>query len=169
MKDGTFALIDEFLKNSGMKGKYKEEIVAATETICKAFQNGNRLYVCGNGGSAADSEHIVGEFAKSFIKNRPVDKAFAEKFLKSFPEDGELMKRTETGFPAFSLISQTAIMTAINNDIGGDYVFSQQVYAYVNMDDILIGERDENDIKIFDRREFKTEGAPSEVTYFAIA
>lgn len=139
MKDSTLALIDEILVNSGLKGKYKAEIVAATEAISKAFQNGNRLYVCGNGGSAADSEHIVGEFAKSFKKKRPVDKVFEEKFLESFPEDGELMKKTETGFPAFSLVSQSGIMTAVNNDIGGDYVFSQQAYAYVNAGDVFVG------------------------------
>lgn len=139
MRDSTFTLIDEILENSGLKGKYKEEIVAATEEICKAFQNGNRLYVCGNGGSAADSEHIVGEFAKSFKKKRPVDDAFADKFLKMFPEDGELIKLTDTGFPAFSLVSQSGITTAVNNDIGGDYVFSQQAYAYVREGDIFIG------------------------------
>ena len=139
MEKSSFALIDEILENSGLKNKYKEEIVAATEAICKAFKSGNRLYVCGNGGSAADSEHIVGEFAKSFRKKRPADKTFAEKFLESFPEDGELIKRTETGFPAFSLVSQSGVMTAVNNDIGGDYVFSQQVYAYANAGDIFIG------------------------------
>ena len=139
MKDSTLALIDEILENSGLKGKYKEEIVVATETVCKAFQNGNSLYVCGNGGSAADSEHIVGELVKSFKKKRPVEKTFAEKFLESFPEDGELMKKTETGLPAFSLVSQSGIMTAVNNDIGGDYVFSQQAYAYVNAGDVFIG------------------------------
>jgi len=139
MKDSTFTLISEILDNSGLKDKYKEEIIFATETICKSFQGGNRLYVCGNGGSAADSEHIVGELVKSFRKKRPVDDVFAEKFLKIFPDDGELIKRMETGFPAVSLVSQSAIMTAVNNDIGGDYVFSQQVYAYVNAGDIFIG------------------------------
>ncbi len=139
MKETTVKLIYEMLEKSGMGNNYASEIISATKTVCEAFRSGHRLYACGNGGSASDAEHIVGEFAKSFKKKRPVDKAFEEKFLVVFPGDGEIVKKTETGLPAFSLVSQSGIMTAVNNDIGGDYVFSQQAYAYINEGDIFVG------------------------------
>jgi len=139
MKKSTYLLIDEIIDKSGLGAEYKPAIENATKVVCDSFRAGHRLYVCGNGGSASDSEHIVGEFAKSFRKKRPVDKAFSEKFLQLFPDDEDLMKKTETGLPAFSLVSQSGIMTAVNNDIGGDYVFSQQAYAYVNAGDVFIG------------------------------
>ena len=139
MKESTVKLIYEMLENSGFGKKYAEEIFSATEAIANAFKTGHRLYACGNGGSASDAEHIVGEFAKSFKKKRPVQQEFAEKFLGVFPECVEVAEKTEIGLPAFSLVSQSGIMTAVNNDIGGDYVFSQQAYAYVNDGDILVG------------------------------
>ena len=138
MKDTTISKVVEMLETSGLHDKYKTEIITAVETICNAFRSGNRLYICGNGGSASDAEHIAGEFAKSFIKKRPVDKTFEENFLKQFPNDADLIRKTEKGFPAFSLASQTSLMSAVNNDIGGDYVFSQQACAYVNDGDVLI-------------------------------
>ena len=139
MKESTVKLVYEMLENSGFGKKYAEKILSATEAIANAFKSGHRLYACGNGGSASDAEHIVGEFAKSFKKKRPVQKEFAEKFLGVFPDFGEIVEKTEIGLPAFSLVSQSGITTAVNNDIGGDYVFSQQAYAYVNDGDILVG------------------------------
>lgn len=139
MQESTYALTDEILKASGWEDEYREGILRATESICEAFRAGHRLYVCGNGGSAADAEHIVGEFVKSFRKKRPVDDAFSEEFMKAFPDDGVLLQKTEVGLPAFSLVSQSALMTAVNNDIGGEYVFSQQAYAYVRQGDVFIG------------------------------
>lgn len=139
MKNSTIELIYEILEKSGMKGKYGKEIIEATEAVCEAFRNGHRVYVCGNGGSASDAEHIVGELAKSFYKKRPLKNEFAKKFLSQFPDDETLLNKTELGLPAFSLVSQCAIISAVNNDIGGDYVFSQQAYAYVCEGDVFIG------------------------------
>lgn len=137
MKSTTKELIAKMLSESGLQ-QYEQVVTSATATICECFANGNRLYVCGNGGSAADCEHIVGEFAKSFTKKRPLPDEFRQKFLTMFPDDELLALKTEVGLPAYSLVSQSGIATAVNNDIGGEYVFSQQVYAYVNGGDVLV-------------------------------
>ena len=69
---------------------------------------------------------------KSFIK-------FREKYLAMFPGEEEFLDRTQVGFPAHSLVSQCGIMTAVLNDLGGENVYSQQAYAYINAGDIFIG------------------------------
>lgn len=140
LKHSTLKLVDKILAEALLSDvAIHMSLIDAVKAVCASYKNGGHTFICGNGGSASDSEHIVGELVKSFKKKRPIDKAFTEKFLENFPNDGELIKKTETGFPAFSLVSQTAIMTAINNDIGGDYVFSQQAYAYVGENDVFIG------------------------------
>lgn len=138
LKQTTLKLIDKILSESSLADNVPY-IAEAVQTICSSYKNGGYTFICGNGGSASDSEHIVGELVKAFLKKRNVDKEFKNRFLKEFPGDKALIEKTQIGFPAFSLTSQTAIMTAINNDIGGEYVFSQQAYAYIRQNDVFIG------------------------------
>lgn len=139
MKQSTLNLIDTMLKNAPALHGERETLIRATALLCRCFTDGHALYICGNGGSAADAEHIVGEFVKAFRKKRyilPEDKA---RFSALYPDDTELLDHLQIGFPAFSLVSGTAIMTAIINDLGGDYVYAQQANAYVHEGDVLIG------------------------------
>lgn len=110
----------------------------ALEAIVTALQAGGRIYVCGNGGSASDAEHIVGELGKSFEMDRPIDSRLLEA-LSQFGKKGALLsKKLEAGIPAFSLNSQISLISAIGNDIGFPYVFAQQIATYGRAGDVLI-------------------------------
>ena len=94
----------------------KEKIAAAGELIIDCYKNGGILLCCGNGGSAADCEHIVGELMKGFrLERKPADPAF---------------ERLQEGLPAISLSAHTGLLTAFCNDRDPAYAFAQQVYAY---------------------------------------
>ena len=102
------------------------------EQICKilvqAFHAGNRLYLCGNGGSCADADHIAAEFIKDFrIKQKKAHKkAFSHSVLRQLQE----------GLPAVSL-SGLANITAIANDMGYSLIYAQQLYTYAREGDVL--------------------------------
>lgn len=105
----------------------------AADIIINAFQQGGKLLLCGNGGSAADCGHIAGELCKGFLLPRPPEKAFIEKV-------GEPWARTlQRGLPAIDLTAQTPLLCAIINDISGEDVFSQQVMAFGRPGDVLVG------------------------------
>lgn len=106
------------------------EIGQAKAVLIDTFKHGNKVLVCGNGGSACDAEHIVGELMKSFALPRKVtDKRISH----------DLREKLQGALPVISLNSQTGLMTAIANDIDADMVFAQQVYGYANEDDVVIG------------------------------
>jgi D-sedoheptulose 7-phosphate isomerase len=118
----------------------KRDIYAAYETIAESYANGGKLLIAGNGGSAADAEHIVGELMKSFVKkrNRPPD--FREKLKEVNPEiAGYLIERLQSGLPAISLSGHASLNTACINDIDGDITFAQQVYGYAKDGDVFLG------------------------------
>ena len=105
----------------------------------KCYDNNGKILVCGNGGSASDSEHIVGELMKSFILSRPIKNELKEKILNSFPCDANyLIENLEIPLEAISLVSQTSIQTAFSNDNAPDLTFAQQVLGYGKPGDILI-------------------------------
>jgi D-sedoheptulose 7-phosphate isomerase len=117
----------------------KNTIGEAAEMIIDCYSSGGKLLVCGNGGSCSDSEHLVGELMKSFEFQRPVRKDIVEKLSKVSPERGKyLAQKLESGLPAISLSSQTALTTAICNDIDPNLVFAQQVIGYGRNKDVLI-------------------------------
>lgn len=118
----------------------KESIEEAFRLLKECFAGGGKVLVCGNGGSAADAEHIVGELMKGFLMKRELGSDMEIKFRAAFPEDWEYLTRHLQGaLPAISLVSQTAISSAFINDVTADMVFAQQVYGYAKPGDILIG------------------------------
>lgn len=112
------------------------EVRAARDLITGSFRSGGKLLVCGNGGSAADSEHTVGELMKSFRFKRPVDRAFADAYRVVNGADAPAW--LEGSLPAISLVSQTALSTAFGNDEAAVGVFAQQVYGYGEPGDVLL-------------------------------
>lgn len=117
-----------------------DEINLAYELLVGSYRQGGKLLLCGNGGSAADCEHIVGELMKGFALQRPVDQAFRQKLLDVDPDEGAYMaEHLQQALPAISLVSQTALSTAFINDVASDMVFAQQVYGYGVQGDVLIG------------------------------
>lgn len=112
------------------------DIRAAASVLTKSFRSGGKLLVCGNGGSAADSEHAVGELMKSFRFKRPVDPAFLEAYRDVNGQ--EAPSWLEGALPAISLVSHVALSTAFSNDEAAVGVFAQQVYGYGAAGDVLL-------------------------------
>ena len=107
-----------------------KDIEKALELMIDTYKNGGKILVCGNGGSASDSEHIVGELMKGFILKRTVTD-------ERIPE--ELRKGLQGSLPAISLPSQSAILSAYINDVEPMMMFAQLVYGYAKSEDLLIG------------------------------
>ena len=110
--------------------KCREQIENARMLLINTYKNGGKVLVCGNGGSAADSEHIVGELMKGFLATRPVlDEHIPEK----------LRCDLQGALPAISLPSQSAILSAFMNDVNPEMIYAQLVYGYANEEDLIIG------------------------------
>ena len=117
----------------------RSALEAAFEALKSCFQAGNKLLICGNGGSAADTEHIVGELMKGFRSHRPLPEAERAKLRTLYGSDGEeIARRLQGALPAISLVSQISLATAVTNDVSADMVFAQQVFGYGRPGDALI-------------------------------
>ena len=117
----------------------EEQLRAALQTLAAAYRSGNKLLVCGNGGSAADSEHIVGELMKGFLKRRPISADHAAKLETAAGAAGkEIARRLEGALAAISLPSQMSLLTATANDGAYDLTFAQQVYGLGRPGDALV-------------------------------
>lgn len=114
---------------------------SALATLITAFESGGKLLVCGNGGSAADSEHFVGELMKGFLLQRPLPDHERKLLTEIGGTRGtELASHLEGALPAIALTSHYALATAIANDCGrGDMAFAQQVYGLGKAGDVLLG------------------------------
>jgi phosphoheptose isomerase len=117
-----------------------EDLRDAFIILRDSYRGGGKLLVCGNGGSAADGEHIVGELMKGFLSKRCLPMALQQKFIQAFPQNGSyLAAHLQGALPTISLASHTALMTAFANDVAADMVFAQQVYGYGRPGDVLLG------------------------------
>ena len=118
----------------------KASIQTAYDTMKQAYCNGRKLLVCGNGGSAADSEHIVGELMKEFKLKREVYKNQAEAMKQIDPELGDILARHLQGaLPAIALTGHSSLTTAFMNDSNPELIFAQQVNGYGKPGDIFLG------------------------------
>lgn len=108
-------------------------MITTCNALSACFAADHRLYVCGNGGSAADALHIVGELVKSFVLKRPLCRSFAERVSPDFAVN------LQGALPAFALVENAAFSTAFANDVNPEYVFAQQVYAYAREGDCVLG------------------------------
>lgn len=107
----------------------KNDIENALALMIDTYKNGGKILVCGNGGSSADADHIVGELMKGFLKTRKVTD-------ERIPQ--ELREKLQGALPAISLSAHTSLMTATINDNDADMIFAQQVYGYAKDNDLLI-------------------------------
>ena len=106
------------------------DIKKALELMIETYKNGGKVLICGNGGSASDSAHIVGELMKGFLLPRKVtDERISP----------DLREHLQGGLPAIALCSHEALMMAFINDVKPDMVYAQQVYGYAKKEDLVIG------------------------------
>lgn len=103
-----------------------------------SFRKGGKLLICGNGGSNADADHIVGELVKSFRIHRPLGKEMRTA-LSDADGTSPLAEKLEGGLPAINLGAHTSLITALINDVGAEYIFAQQVIGYGRPGDVLLG------------------------------
>lgn len=132
--------IEELVKRHAALEVCKKDILAAYELLSEAYSNGRKLLVCGNGGSASDSEHIVGELMKEFKLKRRVysDQATALKAIDL--ELGQVLADNLQGaLPAICLTGHSSLTTAFMNDANADLVFAQQVNGYGKPGDVYLG------------------------------
>ena len=125
-------MLDElFVRYPSLEG-CRDSISVAVEILLAAYRSGGKVLVCGNGGSASDAEHIVGELLKKFKKHRDIPEGLAAKLRP------ELVSRLEGSLPAVSLVSMSGIMPAFANDVAWETAFAQQVLGLAKPEDVLI-------------------------------
>lgn len=119
-----------FVRYPALEG-IREDIKSAYDVICACFDRGGKLLICGNGGSAADAQHIVGELMKGFLLKRELTDEQRQAFLEI--KDGEyLANHLQGALPAVALSAHEGLNTAFANDIAADMIFAQQVWAYAS-------------------------------------
>ncbi len=124
--------IEELISRCPALEPCRVSVVGALDVLLAAFRGGGKVLVCGNGGSAADAEHICGELLKKFKKHRDVPADIAAKLRP------ELAAKLEGALPAISLVSMSGIITAFANDVAWETAFAQQVLALAKPGDVLI-------------------------------
>ena len=136
----TEEILDLLIKRYPELETCEEDIKKAGNFIIESYKNSGQLLSCGNGGSCSDSDHIVGELMKSFSKKRPLDQKIKDQ-LESIDQNrgAVLAQKLEKALPAISLNAHGALVSAISNDIGGDFIFAQQVLGYGRKGDVLLG------------------------------
>ena len=133
MKNSTRNKINDLISRYSQLNICYDSIISATEILINTYENDGKLLVCGNGGSAADSEHIVGELMKGFALKRKLSANLCEKI-----NDTKLTDSLQYGLPAIALDSHSALTTAFSNDQLPEAVFAQQVLGYGKINDTLL-------------------------------
>lgn len=118
----------------------RQSFIDAYLVMEEAYEGDHKLLIAGNGGSAADSEHIAGELMKRFKTPRPVTPEMAEKLIAIDPVRGaNLAKNLERGLMAIPLVAHEALSTAYINDVDGLGVFAQQLFGFGRPGDVFLG------------------------------
>lgn len=132
--------IDRLIERYPQLHDIEEPIINAYLLLESCYTTDNKLLVAGNGGSAADAEHIAGELMKRFQKPRPISDDFAAKLISVDKERGtNLAKNLECSLMAIPLVAHEALTTAYINDVDGLGVFAQQLYGFGRKGDVFLG------------------------------
>jgi len=133
-------MLNELTKRYPELEGIKENLEKASKLMLETVKSGGKILLCGNGGSCADCDHIVGELMKGFLSKREINKEFADVLKNTYPEEAEyFIKNMQEGIPAISLTSHAAVLSAFANDVDADMVYAQLVYGYGYKGDLLIG------------------------------
>ena len=144
MKESTYAAVDTLIARYPALAVCAADVRAAVEALVDSWRAGGKLIVCGNGGSASDAEHIVGELMKGFLLPRHLDEHILAKLHEACDATDPrtvdyFMQNLQGALPAISLPSQLAISTAFSNDQASDLTFAQQVLGLGKPEDVLLG------------------------------
>ncbi|KGF46025.1 D-sedoheptulose-7-phosphate isomerase [Prevotella disiens] len=140
MSEKQYKYINSLLASYPKLNVCKNDIIQAYEILRKCYSQHRKLLICGNGGSAADSEHIVGEMMKGFTLPRKVPAEVSKKFTQVDNGLGNVLAENLQGaLPSIALTTHTALSTAFMNDCQPVLVFAQQVYGYAQEGDCFLG------------------------------
>ena len=132
-------MLNELLKIYPCLESTREDIIKAENALITCFKNGNKLLICGNGGSCADCEHIVGELMKGFLSKRPLSEKQKAEMKANCPEiEDKYLLLLQRAVPAIALPSFTALNTAFCNDVEPELVFAQSLMGLGKKDDVLL-------------------------------
>ncbi len=135
----TESLFEALFARRAELAPLRGEIRAAFELLRTCYRDGGKVLICGNGGSAADSDHIAGELLKGFRLKRPLPANLRAKLVAREPTLGAVQaERLQGGLPAIALSAHAALLTAFANDVDPELVFAQQVNAFGRSGDLLI-------------------------------
>ncbi len=136
MKTGLQELLQRYPQLSSIR----DELTQAADLLERSVSLKGKILVCGNGGSAADADHIVGELMKRFVRERPLAQELQEALKKVDPEKGAMLASSlEGSIPAICLSAHTALSTAFGNDVDSSISFAQQVSGYGFSGDVFWG------------------------------
>jgi len=139
LKIGTERILHTYGEKCPAVAKIREPLQECVSLFCGCFERGGQLLVCGNGGSCADADHIVGELVKAFKLRRPLVAPLVAALQRQGHQGKLLAENLQGGLPAVNLGAHSSLMTAVINDLGGEYIYAQQVAAYGREGDILLG------------------------------
>lgn len=140
MKESALQLLEFPCRNSPALVCLRLQLQRALELLTACAHCGGRIMTCGNGGSAADAEHIVGELLKGFLRRRSLPEADAARLRDMFGKDGLYMAHhLQQGVRALSLAGGLAFPTAFANDVEANLVFAQQVWTLAAPGDVVWG------------------------------
>lgn len=132
-------LFCELLERYQKLSECAEDIIRARELMSKTVRAGGKILICGNGGSSADADHIVGELMKGFLLKRKMPADVSADFRAALGEEAEdFINLLQRGIPAISLSAQSAICSAFINDVDPDMIYAQMVFGYGKKEDLLI-------------------------------
>ena len=131
--------IDELVERYPALLEQKDNVTKAFNIIKESYEQGHKLLIAGNGGSAADSNHIVGELMKSFELKRKIDDNLYKKLEESELYKEELLTSLQGALPAISLNNHESLNTAFLNDVNPTATFAQQIVGYGKSGDVFLG------------------------------
>lgn len=133
-------MLNELITRYPLLASIREQIESAYKMMVECYENDGKLLIVGNGGSAADAEHMVGELVKGFVKERPISGEMCEALMAIDPERGAgLIRNLQEGLPAICLNAHTSLNTAFANDKDPVMCYAQQVNGYGKPGDVFIG------------------------------
>lgn len=139
VKPSTLQAVADLIARYPVLAECRADLEAAVVAVCEGYRAGGKVICCGNGGSAADSEHIVGELMKGFLLPRQLEGDIAARIRAAAPEHADyLLANLQGALPALSLVNQVALNSAFANDQAPDLSFAQQILGIGQPGDVLI-------------------------------
>ena len=133
-------LVDELIERYPILEPGRKDITEAFHILLNCFRGQGKLLIAGNGGSAADAEHIVGELMKGFVLKREIDENLKDKLRNvDYDMGNKLSRKLQLSLPAIALSNHSSLNTAFSNDVDGQLCFAQQVLGSGKEGDVFLG------------------------------